>query len=305
MDLTLSNITFNQILIFLAVAETQGFLKASSQLGLTQSAVSKSIAKLEKDLDLKLFRRTTRQLELTKEGEQLFEAWKPMVASIQTAYKHVLKARDQESRAIHIGLVSTVIPNKYFSPVREAFQEAYPDVQIRLYIESMPKLEEMLNDGQLDVAFIPDFEHYFMDENNINWMWFQKKHARVILSSSHPLAGKKTVMMKDLLNEKFAALQDQQRGNYIRDLKDRFAVYGMEPNIVLPYQSAYEIRNLFKPKDEILFVDQFFDNLSYDDTTHVLVDDEWTGIICAYKDSGSRTVKDFLDVVRANVVIDE
>lgn len=305
MDLSLSNITFNQILIFLSVVENEGFLKASSQLHLSQSAVSKSVAKLEKDLNLPLFHRTTRQLELTKEGEQLYEAWKPMMVSMQTAYRHILKNYEEGIMILRIGLVSTVIPEKYFSVLQKAVSDNMPEVQLQIVIDSMLQLKKMLHEGELDVAFLPDFEHYFLDENGIQWIWYQKKHARLIMSSLHPLAGKKTIVMEDILQEKFVTLQDQLHSNYEKDLKERFADYNTEPNIVLPYSSVYALRNLFRPKDEVLFVDQFFDNVDYEDTVSLSVDDEWNGILCAWIDTGNPTLQRFLDLVRANAIIEE
>lgn len=62
---SLAPVTFQQILIFLQVVESHGFAKASASLHMTQSAVSKSIAKLERDLEITLFTRTTREIHLT------------------------------------------------------------------------------------------------------------------------------------------------------------------------------------------------------------------------------------------------
>lgn len=305
MDLSLSNITFNQILVFLAVAETKGFLKASAQIHLTQSAVSKSIAKLEKDLELQLFVRTTRQLQLTKDGEQLFEAWKPMAISMQTAYRHVLQNRDNVSLILRVGLVSTVIPEKYFSTLQECFYEKHPDIQLQIYIESMSKLVEMLLEEKLDIAFLPDFKHYSLDQAGLSWMWYQKRTARLIMSASHPLASCSSLQMMDILEEKFVSLQEEESDNYEKDLTDRFADYGVAPNIVLPYHSAYALRNLFRPQEEVCFVDQFFDNIDYEDTVKIPIEDEWNGIICSWKEPCNQIQQQFLELVRTKAVIED
>lgn len=305
MDLTLSNITINQILIFLTVAETEGFLKASAELNLTQSAVSKSIAKLEKDLNLQLFLRSTRQLHLTREGKQLYEAWKPMIISIQTAYKHVARNHDEDMRTLRIGLVNTVIPEKYFSPLHDTLQKDCPDIRLQIYIESMFILGEMLSEGKLDIVFLPDFEHYTLEEQGISWMWYRKMHARLILSSKHPLASKKTLCMDDILNEKFVSLQSQDQENYERDLKERFSDYDAVPNIVMPYHSPYALRNLFRPKDELLFIDQFFDNINYEDIRKIPIEDQWNGIICGWKETGNSTLQRALEIIRQNSIFEE
>ncbi len=303
--MALENVSFNQILIFISVAENQGFLKASSQLHLTQSAVSKSVAKLEKDLKLPLFKRTTRQLQLTKEGKQLYEAWKPMMVSMQTAYQHVLHSYIEGARVLRVGLVSTVVTEKYFTAIQKAVREELPQVRLQIIIESMAQLERMILEGELDVAFLPDFEHFFLDAHHISWIWYMKKHARLLLSTSHPLAARHAVSMEEILDERFVTLQDNNQGNYERDLKERFADYGAVPNIVQPYDSAYALRNLFRPEQEVLFVDQFFDNITYEDTASLMIEDEWNGIICAWVDTGSEVLQDFLRQVRRNAVIEE
>lgn len=305
MDLTLSNISINQILVFLAVAENQGFLKASKELNLTQSAVSKAIAKLEKDLDIQLFHRSTRQLYLTREGEQLYEAWRPMILSIQTAYKHILKNREEGANIIRVGLVNTVIPEKYFSPLQASLQKEHSEFRMQIFIESMDTLEEMLCEGKLDIAFLPDFEHYTLETLELSWMWYRKMHARLILSSSHPLAVKDSICMEDILHAKFVSLQNQDQENYEKDLKERFADYGAVPDIVMQFHSPYALRNLFHPKEEILFIDQFFDNINYEDARKIPVEDQWNGIICAWKSTESQTQKRILDIIKQNVICEE
>ena len=61
MDFSLAGISIQQIIVFLCVAEYEGFAKASDYLHMTQSAVSKSVAKMEKELGIELFQRTTRE----------------------------------------------------------------------------------------------------------------------------------------------------------------------------------------------------------------------------------------------------
>ena len=64
MDFSLAGISIQQIIVFLCVAEYEGFAKASDYLHMTQSAVSKSVAKMEKELGIELFQRTTREEQI-------------------------------------------------------------------------------------------------------------------------------------------------------------------------------------------------------------------------------------------------
>ncbi|MBP0624813.1 LysR family transcriptional regulator [Cupriavidus consociatus] len=66
--------SFGGIIIFVAAAKARSFTEAAEQLGMTKSAVGKSIAKLEERLGVKLFHRTTRSIALTADGEAYFSA---------------------------------------------------------------------------------------------------------------------------------------------------------------------------------------------------------------------------------------
>ena len=73
----------SRIPIFVAVARHGSFAEAARRLGMTGSAVSKQVQRLENDLGARLFHRTTRQLSLTDEGSFLFERSAPLVEGIE------------------------------------------------------------------------------------------------------------------------------------------------------------------------------------------------------------------------------
>ena len=95
-------IGLQQMVIFVTVADMKGFAYAAGKLHMTQSAVSKAIAKLERDLGFKLFSRSTRYLELTEAGKVLYEIGKSFCPHSRTAIE---KQRVwQRSRRIFCGL---------------------------------------------------------------------------------------------------------------------------------------------------------------------------------------------------------
>jgi DNA-binding transcriptional LysR family regulator len=77
--------TFSGIVIFVTAARSRSFTDAAEQLGLTKSAVGKSIAKLEERLGAQLFHRTTRSISLTADGEAYFAACASALDEISTA----------------------------------------------------------------------------------------------------------------------------------------------------------------------------------------------------------------------------
>ena len=79
---------FNALAVFALVAEERNFRAAADRLGVTRSAVSQAIRKLERDIGAVLLQRTTRSVSLTEAGERLYAGIAPSIAE--------MKARDAE-----------------------------------------------------------------------------------------------------------------------------------------------------------------------------------------------------------------
>ena len=84
-----------QLSCFLAVAETLNFARAAEQLHVTQPAVTQQIHSLESDLNVKLFKRTTRTVKLTEEGKIFIHDAKQIVALSQRAIKRFEDPRNE------------------------------------------------------------------------------------------------------------------------------------------------------------------------------------------------------------------
>ena len=82
----------NALLVFVKVAETRSFTLAAQRLGLTSSAISKSISRLEQELGVKLLTRSTRLVTLTGEGASFFERCRHILTEIEDAETAVTAA---------------------------------------------------------------------------------------------------------------------------------------------------------------------------------------------------------------------
>lgn len=103
----MQNMDLNDIQIFCKAAEAKNFTEASIGLGVTPSAVSKAISRLEMKLNIKLFHRSTRSMRLTEEGKSYYAVCKEAVENI----------RDIERQIIHsiepCGVLRISVPNSY------------------------------------------------------------------------------------------------------------------------------------------------------------------------------------------------
>lgn len=82
----------NHITTFVRVAEARGFTTAARRLGISTAAVSKSVARLEDHLGVKLFNRTTRSISLTDDGEMFFQRCRDILSDLEGAKAAVMRA---------------------------------------------------------------------------------------------------------------------------------------------------------------------------------------------------------------------
>lgn len=114
--------------IFVAVAEAQNFTVAATRLGVSRSAVSQAIRKLEQQLGADLFIRTTRSVKLTEIGERLYTSVRQPVANMQTALEDVASHHSPHGL---LRIAVTSIAEQFLSgELIAAFAQQYPDVEL-------------------------------------------------------------------------------------------------------------------------------------------------------------------------------
>lgn len=128
---------FQALKIFSTVAENGGFASAAKRLGVSASAVTKTISRLESDLDVQLFRRSTRHVALTGPGRLLLEHCATVFEALADAESAVKEMRDSTG-----GNVRVVMPYSFgrvtFAPELPRFVERYPNITLDLYFNDDP-----------------------------------------------------------------------------------------------------------------------------------------------------------------------
>ncbi|MDN7601545.1 LysR family transcriptional regulator [Burkholderia gladioli] len=120
----------NGIVAFVRTAETLSFVAAGRTLGISASAVGKTIAKLERSLGVRLFHRTTRRVTLTEEGRHFHERCHRILEELRDA-EATLSASAQTPRG-RLRVSLPVIGYRFLLPVLPAFSARYPDIELDL-----------------------------------------------------------------------------------------------------------------------------------------------------------------------------
>jgi DNA-binding transcriptional LysR family regulator len=133
---------------FLTVAETGGVTRASSQLNLTQSAVSLQIKRLEDSFGCTLFERSGRGVTLTSQGEQLVGYARRLLAANDETWARMTGSG--AAGEIHIGAPDDLLYPRVPQVLR-AFARAHPHVKVQMHSGQTLVLKERFARGELDV----------------------------------------------------------------------------------------------------------------------------------------------------------
>lgn len=120
----------NGIVAFVRTAETLSFVAAGRTLGISASAVGKTIAKLEQSLGVRLFHRTTRRVTLTDEGRHFHARCQRILEDFRDAEAMVTESAQRPRGKLRVSL--PVIGYRFLLPVLPAFKQQYPDVELDL-----------------------------------------------------------------------------------------------------------------------------------------------------------------------------
>lgn len=146
----MSNINYNLYKIFCAVAVSKTYAKAGKKLNLTASNICVQISNLENQLDTQLFIKKSTGVELTEEGQQLFEIINRSISSFDFAEKVIKEKNNLENGKIRIGCQSH-ISNYYLMDFIKKVKNDYPNLEIELTCEASPhNMLELLRNHNLD-----------------------------------------------------------------------------------------------------------------------------------------------------------
>ena len=141
--------TLDELQAFVAVVDTGSITAASELLGLTISATSRTLARLEEKLQTTLLRRTTRRLELTEEGASFLQSARAIIASVDEAEEQMAARRMRPAGRLRVD-AATPFMLHVLVPLIAGFRERYP--QVELEMNSNEGIIDLI-EKRTDVAF--------------------------------------------------------------------------------------------------------------------------------------------------------
>lgn len=147
--------SLNSIQIFIEVARCRSFAEASNRLGLSTSATSKAVARLEEELGVKLLHRTTRSVGLTPEGTRFLEGSSKLMDDMDDLVREVSDTREQPQGRLVVG--STVVFGRMWLMEKVVeFRRLYPELEVELVLDdrmtdlAAQELDIVIRAGELE-----------------------------------------------------------------------------------------------------------------------------------------------------------
>lgn len=138
---------FNGLMAFVRTADLGSFVAAGRVLGVSASAIGKAVTRLERELGIRLFQRSTRSLRLTEEGRAFHERCRRILDDLNDA--HAMLAHTSEKPRGRLRVSAPIVGYHFLLPVLPRFMARYPEIELDLDFND--RIVDLIEEG-VDVA---------------------------------------------------------------------------------------------------------------------------------------------------------
>lgn len=226
---------------FVAAAEEENLRRAAQRLHIVQPALSKQIAQLESELDCQLFTRSKQRIHLTHSGRLFLEDARRILRDFDLAKERLAQASAGQLGTLRIGFRETAARSPLVSRSISEFRAAYPTVELCLNQLNSPAQCAALRAGELDAGFI-----YLSPEhdNDLKRLPLSTDRFYLAMHRSNPLARKKSIALRDLIDVPFIWLARSRNAYYSDALRRECLRSGFTPKIIQEADSDATALNL-------------------------------------------------------------
>lgn len=168
---------------FMAVAEELHFGRAAKRLNVSQPPLSQQIMKLEDELGVKLFRRSSRVVELTEVGKFFMEEVKAILNRVALMEERMARISSGQSGTLAVGFNEPVL-NTVLPKAVDKFRRRYPEVELQLFEMKTPAQLTALHNREIQLALL---RPYGFDLTGLQSLLLYQEHYLLALPEGHKL----------------------------------------------------------------------------------------------------------------------
>lgn len=174
----------NHLKQIIVLAEVGSINQAANVLHMTQPSLTNSIKKLEHQLGIPLFERTTKGVKPTLYTEHIIKKGKKLLSDFDVLHKEIQLLASGQNGELHIGC-GPVIIHTVIQEIITKFNSLYPNIEVNIHVDHPRKIVEKVKSGYFDIGFLST--EYLNVENNFKTLSLHKENICFIVNSSHPI----------------------------------------------------------------------------------------------------------------------
>ncbi|QYR23722.1 LysR family transcriptional regulator [Paenibacillus sp. sptzw28] len=239
---------FRQLQYVIQIAKEKNFSRAAEKLHIAQPSLSQQLSKLEKEIGVLLFRRTTNSVELTHAGSVFVNKAQNILDSIEQLKQELDDLAHMRKGKLVVG--SLPITGSHVLPlVLPVFGKRYPEIEVVLVEDSSSRLEQLTASGQTDLSLLS----LPLQEPSLAYEPIIDEEICLAVPQEHPLALRgNQVQIAELASEPFVILKKGQGFRQIAiELCEKA---GFQPRIVFESGNIETVQSLVAAGMGIAFV---------------------------------------------------
>ncbi|MBR2374349.1 MAG: LysR family transcriptional regulator [Lentisphaeria bacterium] len=210
---------------FAAVAEELHFRRAAAKLHITQAPLSAAVKKLESELGIKLFERTSRSVKLTAAGTLFLQEAKAVLDRAELARKRLEEISGINSSTLSIGYNEPAL-NTFLPDLLRRCRSHYPEMQLKLRELETGEQLELLRRGDLDIGFMRPFG---FDISEFSSRLICREEYRLVMPDSHHLAARDVIRCSDLSGKEVILFAREVNPAIFDRITDSLSPHGIKP----------------------------------------------------------------------------
>lgn len=223
-----------QIEAFAAVMTSGSASRAADLLGVTQPAISRCIAELERELSFALFDRIRGRMVPTFEGRMFFREVDSHFLAMAKLEAAAARIRDFGAGALKIASLHS-LGTRLVPKALALFQREFPRINVTLQVQSSSQVRDLVASGQFDVGLCSEE----VDLAGIEHQHFSDYRMVAVVPRDHPLAGRAMIRPEDLHDQPFLQLDFDER--LARSLHDALAAAQAKPRVVVDVEYSVTV----------------------------------------------------------------
>ena len=221
-----------QISCFIEAARCKSFTLAAKHLYMSQPTLSRSIASLEKELGLSLFRRNAfHGIDLTESGTVMAEALSTALADIERATQKAQELERRRHLRLTLGLLEGQLLDDDLSDTVSRLRQSFPNLTVNIQRNTYQQLMGDLKDGTIDVICMPDWQ--LLETEGLTL--FSHRLIPTVLAAPRRLAGaaeERPYSIREFAGLTFVSVTETECACIDRMMARLFVAAGIDPKVI-------------------------------------------------------------------------